>query len=137
MTSTEEIKRLAEIELVSIKFKQTGDSVFGLWKDVRETNFEGDCQSYMWTVMKIWFGGTMAAWFAVITMKCFMLRMRSPKNYRFWPRHAVLHVKELGYIDSNVRKWRDTPAPNEPWFPIGFPLAVIIVVIVINRWYWY
>ena len=120
-------EKLNYIEDICSQWKNKRDTVFRLWRDVRNGDgYEGNCQDFMWTVAKVYFGGTLAVWLAILTLRVKFLRGRSVKNRWYWPRHAVLYIPELGYIDSNDRYWRESPEPTKIWYSIGAPLLVFL-----------
>ena len=123
-----EQEKLDLIEEVVSKFIYKRDTVFRLWRDVRNgDSYEGNCQDFAWTIAKIWFGNTFKVIIAMITLKVIFYRARSPQNYWFWPRHAVLWVSDLGYIDSTKKEWRSKAVPHKLWYPIGLPFVVIVI----------
>jgi hypothetical protein len=92
-----------------------------------DAELEGDCQTYCRTVKNI-----VGAKFAV-TFRCFS----TTSNPRWLPRHAVLWVKGMGWIDSSNRKWRNSPLPNcIPIWPVGFPL-IVFTIYSVAVWYGY
>lgn len=122
-----EQEKLEEIEDVIVNFEYKRDTVFRLWRDVRKYDFKGNCQDFAWTIAKIWFGGAVGVIIAMITFKVIFYRARSPSNYRYWPRHAVLWVSDIGYIDSTVTTWRDRSSPHVLWYPIGLPFIGLLI----------
>lgn len=81
---------------------------------------QGDCQTYGKTVKNI----VGAKFPRAIMFRCFS----TTSNPKWLPRHAVLWVKGMGWIDSSNRKWRNSPLPNcWPIWPVAFPIIAFTV----------
>lgn len=104
---------------------------FSLIRNVsRDLEPKGACGTFAWSVLHIETGGK--PWQAILTGKAMLWRCKSPVN-KAVPRHVVLWVRGKGWIDSTDRFWRDSPAPNKLWWPVGAP--VIVGLAVAARWW--
>lgn len=91
---------------------------------------QGDCQTY---------GRTVKGIEGVEFPRAIMVRCWSPQNFRrfpFVPRHAVMFIWGKGFIDSTVRKYRWTPLPHIPAWPVGSLFVVAGVQIGEGMGWW-
>lgn len=116
--SPETLEKLAHFNRV---FKIVPTSLFNVPRSkAGDTKPGGDCQDYGKSIKDI---------LDVSFPKAIMVRCYSKENLKFpfLPRHAVLWVKGLGFIDSTRREFRKTPWPHLPVWPVGAPLIGGIV----------
>jgi hypothetical protein len=95
----------------------------------RTNQLTGDCQTYGKTAKNI----VGASFPRAIMFRCFS----TTSNPRWLPRHAVLWVHRIGWIDSSNRKFRNSPLPNcIPIWPVTFPAVAFVVHSVVYYYGW-
>ena len=100
-----------------------------LIRDVsRDLEPQGACGTFAFSVLNIETGGK--PWRAILTGRALLWRCWSDKNGAI-PRHAVLYLRGKGYIDSTRREWRSSPKPHRRAWPVGFPVLVGLVILVV------
>ena len=94
----------------------------------RDLEPQGAGGTVAWSVLNIEPGGK--PWQAILTGRALMWRAWSPVNGTV-PRHAVLWMRGKGFIDSTDRFWRDGPEPHRRAWPVGAPVLVGLVILVV------
>jgi len=93
------------------------------WRRIDSAPYAGNCNDFALTTLLTVEGGWLKAIWALLTFRAVFWLTHSPQN-KLLPRHVVLWHKEHGWIDSTVRKWRDTPAPHKRRLPLLWPWAL-------------